>query len=960
MGEVYLADDTKLGRQVALKILLGEFSGDHERVNRFIQEAKAASALNHPNILTVFEIGNADGAQYIATELIKGSTLRETIKREPPDLIGALDIALQITAALSTAHEAGIIHRDIKPENIMIRQDGLVKVLDFGLAKLLPNNAQSMETTLPHLNTKPGMIVGTVAYMSPEQARGRPIDARSDIFSLGILLFEIFAGKRPFDGESQLDLISSILKDDPPSLRQVVPSLPREIERIVDKTLRKDRDHRYQSIRDLHIDIEDLRDELKFEAKLNKSVPPTVERAVHETNQNSLVNTQSYLRSALTTGISKTRRFTLLHALIFVAVTVAFVGAAWYFGFGVSVGLPVGTFKTNEVATWSSSPGEIFSSASFSPDGKLIAFASTKSGTKGIWVTQTASTDAIQITNDSFSNTEPIWSPKGDEIAFISQRNDTNGVSSTAIWRVPALGGTPRSVTPIDGSSSLRRWTQSGRIYYELQGELHSVEISSGQSQKVTSLGAIKAKWVNISPDEKTLAYSTGDDASWQIFSSDLALTKPVEIAKGQGKLDKYVAWTPEKARIFFSTTIDGVSQIFLTMTGSGKNQRVATPDTDSSVVDVSSDGRSIILSSAKEESNLWRVNFADGVESPVARDLNAKLWPAVSPDNQQIAFQSIKNLSAANKLLRANIVVKSLKAGNDNERPASLSDDGFLPVWSPDGASIAFLKLRGDETALFVVNAKGGGEKMLASAGKVGNGYSVSPYNLIQTRAFSWSPDGSRIAYVAERNGVMNIWTVSTRDGGESQISTNVENGIVFNCPVWSSDGKRIAFFYQRRARSENGETIRGLKIANLTSGLTTDLLETPHIIRLIGWTPDETGLVIAEAAKDFSGLPPETNLSRIAIDGGAETSILRLQNIYFYNIFLSEDRKQIAFAARNQNMDNLWVIPTVGGTPRKLTNNNDSGQYYSRLAWLTDGSGVIFGKQTRFSLLSIVADIY
>ena len=244
MGEVYLAEDSKLGRQVALKVLLSEVSGDKERVNRFVQEAKAASALNHPNILTVFEIGNHDGSQYIATELIKGLTLRDHLKSETIGLIASLDIALQITAALGAAHEAGIIHRDIKPENIMIRQDGLVKVLDFGLAKLLPNSAQSIETTLPHLNTKPGMIVGTVAYMSPEQARGKQIDPRSDIFSLGIVLFEMFAGKRPFEGESHLDLISSILKDDAPALRQFVPEMPRQLERIVDKTLRKDREHR--------------------------------------------------------------------------------------------------------------------------------------------------------------------------------------------------------------------------------------------------------------------------------------------------------------------------------------------------------------------------------------------------------------------------------------------------------------------------------------------------------------------------------------------------------------------------------------------------------------------------------------------------------------------------------------------------------------------------------------------
>ncbi|MEO6656605.1 MAG: serine/threonine-protein kinase, partial [Pyrinomonadaceae bacterium] len=269
MGEVYLARDTKLDRKVAIKFLNDEFSTDPEKLNRFIQEAKAASALNHPNIITVFEIGHTDDREYIATEFIDGITLRHRLEYEPLTLVDALNIILQITDALAAAHEAGIIHRDVKPENVMIKTDGRVKVLDFGLAKLAPGSSESVDVTIPQLITRPGVIVGTVAYMSPEQAKGRKIDQRSDIFSLGILMFEMFTGQRPFTGESHLELISSILKDDAPSLRSVAPDLPRQLERIVDKSIRKDRGHRYQHVRDLHIDIEDLRDEIKFESKLS-------------------------------------------------------------------------------------------------------------------------------------------------------------------------------------------------------------------------------------------------------------------------------------------------------------------------------------------------------------------------------------------------------------------------------------------------------------------------------------------------------------------------------------------------------------------------------------------------------------------------------------------------------------------------------------------------------------------
>lgn len=960
MGEVYLAEDTKLGRQVALKVLLSEVSGDKERVDRFVQEAKAASALNHPNILTVFEIGNFAGSEYIATELIKGQTLRDHVKAEQINLIGALDISLQITAALGAAHVAGIIHRDVKPENIMIRHDGLVKVLDFGLAKLLPNSAQSIDETLPHLKTKPGVIVGTVAYMSPEQARGHSIDPRSDIFSFGIVLFEIFTGKRPFEGESHLDLISSILKDDPPALRKVNPELPRQLERIVDKTLRKDREHRYQNIKDLHIDLEDLRDELKFEAKLNKSVHPTVERAIHETNQNSLAANQSNLRSVLTTGLSKTRRFTLLHALIFVIFIAAVVGSIWYLRPGGRSSIDLGAIKTTEVASWNSAPGELFGAASFSPDGKLIAFASTRAGTKGIWVTQTNSTDAIQITSDTHSNTDPIWSPNGDEIAFLSQRANAGSGSSMGIWRVGALGGTPRTVAPIaDGSSKLRRWTRSGKIYHELRGELYAIDISSGTSQKITALGENKAKWVNISPDEKTIAYATGDDKGWQIFSSDLAGAKPIELAKGVGKIDKYIAWVPESSRLYFSETIEGVSNIFVTTAGSGANERIGAPETESSVVDASPDGRSILLSSAKEESNLWRVTSADGAETPIARDLNAKLWPAVSADDQRIAFQSIKNLSAGNKLLRANVVVKDLKQNSDNDRPSVISSDGYLPDWSPDGRTIAYLKQVDQDNALYTVNSSGGAEKLLARLGPSRTGYSVSPYNHVETAAFGWSPDGSKIAYFAERDGAVNLWTIDPQNGSETRVTQYADTSFSLNSPIWSKDGKRIAFSYQRKGKDQNGNTIRGLRIADITTSTVTDVSETARVMRLLGWTSDENGLIIAEPSKEFSGLPPETKLNQIALTGGTETAIASLKGIYYYNIFLSKDRKQIAYAAREENMDNIWILPAVGGTPRRLTSNKDSGQYYSKLAWFNDGSAIVFGKQTRFSVLSMMKEI-
>lgn len=281
MGDVFLARDTKLDRQVAIKFLNEKFSKEETLLSRFIQEAKAASALNHPNILTVYEVGEHDGSNYISAEYIDGKTLRERMKSRL-SFDETLSIMIQTAEALSAAHSAGIVHRDIKPENIMVRADGYVKVLDFGLAKLTEiRDTGNEEETRQLVKTNPGVVMGTVTYMSPEQARGKPTDARSDVFSFGVVLYELLTGKVPFHGETMTDTLSSIISSEPQPLTSLAPHLPRELQRIVQKTLKKKRDQRYHSTRDLLVDLKELRDELQIEAKLDHTAVPSKPEVSH-------------------------------------------------------------------------------------------------------------------------------------------------------------------------------------------------------------------------------------------------------------------------------------------------------------------------------------------------------------------------------------------------------------------------------------------------------------------------------------------------------------------------------------------------------------------------------------------------------------------------------------------------------------------------------------------------------
>jgi eukaryotic-like serine/threonine-protein kinase len=312
MGEVFLAQDTKLDRKVAIKFLNEEFSKDADKLNRFIQEAKAVSALNHPNILTVYEIGENDDANFIVTEFIEGKTLREQLSpKQTNSLNSVLNIGVQVAEALSAAHQAGIIHRDIKPENIMIRADGYAKVLDFGLAKLSEPPASaggsidSEDTTKGLVKTNPGMVMGTVSYMSPEQARGKETDARTDIWSLGVVLYEMLSGKVPFTGETINHTIVSILEKEP----KLLDNVPDELQRIVRKTLAKDVEMRYQSSKDLLIDLKNLRRNLDIQGELERSIVPNREITTNQVQENetAIYNSKSIEETKAESGALATQ-----------------------------------------------------------------------------------------------------------------------------------------------------------------------------------------------------------------------------------------------------------------------------------------------------------------------------------------------------------------------------------------------------------------------------------------------------------------------------------------------------------------------------------------------------------------------------------------------------------------------------------------------------------------------------
>jgi eukaryotic-like serine/threonine-protein kinase len=412
MGVVSLARDTRLGRQVAVKILRHEAVQRPGRRERFIQEARAASALNHPNIVTIYDIQSVDGVDLIAMEYIPGQSLDEVIGRKGLPVTQALKYAIQITSALEAAHSAGIIHRDLKPGNVMITETGRVKVLDFGLAKLMESEAADGSTSFSTAEfsgpyTAEGVILGTAAYMSPEQASGKKVDARTDVFSFGAVLYEMLAGQRPFDGETGIETITSILKDEPKPLREVAPEIPREIERVVMRCLRKDPGRRFQDMADLRVTLEEVREEF-----------------------------DSGTLSAEQTAVSHRSNRALTRAVLaFALVVLAGVAFTWWkFLNPAPEQMPVLTRLTTDVG--------LTGFPAISPDGNLFAFASDRAdGTNlDLYVQQVAGGDPIRLTSDPVDEYEPVFSPDGSRIAYRSEK-DGGG-----IYIVSALGGESRQV----------------------------------------------------------------------------------------------------------------------------------------------------------------------------------------------------------------------------------------------------------------------------------------------------------------------------------------------------------------------------------------------------------------------------------------------------------------------------------------------------------------------------------
>jgi len=851
MGQVWLAEDTLLERRVALKIIWPHLALDPEGMRRFTQEAKVVASLNHPSIAQIHEIGEAGPVRFLAMEFVDGAPLSDRIEGQPLPLADILEIGIQLAEALEEAHAKGVIHRDIKPGNIMLAERGRVKVLDFGLAKIRRSGEPAGPAGSTQTITGPGEVVGTLRYMSPEQALGREVDHRTDIFSLGAVLYEMATGKQAFPGANPSSVYREVIHRDPLPASQVNRSLHPQVDQVIRRAMEKDRELRYQTASDLGADLKRIKRDI-------------------ETRRPARLPRRKLLWSAI--GV-----LALLAA-----------AAVWK----LLPGRPNPRFAPEpEAKPLTSYPGSE-SQPSFSPDGNQVAFA-WNNGSEDNWDVYVKVVDAgtpLRLTSNPATDYSPAWSPDGRYIAFLRQADGPE----CGFYLVPALGGLERRIAPasphrVGVDAPYLTWAPDGKSLALVDefapGEPMSIvwmELDSGKRRRLTSPPpkTYGDSSPAFSPDGKHIAFvRTGSLGVQDIYVVPAAGGEPRRLTFDNRRIYG-LAWNPSDGTILFSSSRAGGSRLWR-MKLDGTPERIYGAGESASFLAISHDGRRLAYTRGIIDTNIWRYEIPGRGRGEPPRSLitstRHEQGPQYSPDGQHIAFASTR--SGAWEIWWCD---------REGRSPAQLTSFGGptagSPYWSPDGQQIVFDARPGGNPDIYVIGINGGAPRRLTD-------------DLSEEIVPSWSRDGKWIYFASNRTFAYEIWKIPA--GGGPAVQVTRKGGFH---GIESPDGK---YLYYAKSPS-----LPGLWRVPVNGGEETPVIDSFRAGFWGYWAVAQDGIYYLER-EELEGKGIQYHLNFRGFTGGRDRRVLTFEKRPFNSgLAISPDGRECLYTQVDHSDTDIMLV--------------------------------------------------
>ncbi|HKO97460.1 MAG TPA: protein kinase [Pyrinomonadaceae bacterium] len=916
MGEVYLAEDTKLDRKIALKILPADVAAKHDRMARFVREAKAAAALNHPNIAHIYEIDEADGHHFIAMEFIDGVTLREKIYGGSGDLRKLLHYLHQVAEGLAKAHAAGIVHRDLKPDNIMITRDRYAKILDFGLAKLVepPTSTMSGDAGLSEVATAmmpqhslPGTVMGTIGYMSPEQAQGRvnDVDHRSDIFAFGCLLYEAATRQKAFKGKDALDSLHNIVHAPTPQIKDINPVAPDDLQRIVRRCLAKDPEKRYQSIKDVAIELDEVRQELKVDSELHDSVHQTSSGASATISGPSGISptmsqsaTSSQFESAPPTSSSRIilnelKRHRTGALLALAGLLLVATAGGWFIWQRLNSQKPQSSGKQMKISRLVTGAGSI-GNASISPDGKYVAYALYKGSAVSLRVKQVSTGGDREIVSsiDEATTYGTAFSPDGELVYYNLAHRQRSPLG--ALYQVPVIGGRePKKI--LDHLSSIIGFAPDGKQFVFIRDY-----------------------------------FNTGD-SSLMVGSLDGGEPRELARRKGQDWFQGIPSWSPDGRVI---TCIGGSD------TGGTQFTLLEVPVDGGTPRSVSShrwhgqairptwlkDGSGLIVNAQDlpgSPMQIAHVSYPEGVVTRITNDLTEYGSSSFGLTEDSSTIVTIIDNTTTRIWLSA-------ADGEDEGRARRLTNgnqDGFSGVALTPDERVVYTSKTGEHMDAWIVKADGSEPRQLTTD---------QPF----VRDVEASPDGRYIVFSATAAGVQHIWRI---DADGSNVKQLTYGAFADTTPLFSPDGQWVVF---GSWRSGNPRLWR----VSIDGGDPVQISDLP--VAAFSFLPD--GKTIFGSYFDEQVSPPKWRLALVPFDGGPPLKVFDFPPKGKW--WQMSDERTLFYVERNNDVDNIWSRGIDGGTPKQLT--KFTSEYIFDFARSRDGKQFAMARGTSTADVILIKD--